>query len=320
MQDPTRSMPSVRRHVSTSARALLAALACTTALVATSGEARAFCRSTTCRADATKGKDCPTDDQGCPATGAKLFWPTSCVSYAMNKLGTESLDPGDTRNVIRKCFQSWSDVPCPAGGVASMTFQERDPVSCKKSEYNKTGPNLNVVLFQDADWKYRGIDGTLAKTSVTFNEDTGEIYDADIEVNAAFNELTITDDPRKAQYDLQSILTHEVGHFIGIAHSSDTNAVMFASYSPGSLALRQLTPDDVDAVCATYPPNSGVACNTEPRGGFSPTCDDPDTSKGLCAVSAVGGSDAASAPCAALALGLSCVLVPLARRRRNAGT
>lgn len=285
------------------------------------GEALAFCRSTTCRADATKGKECPKDDDGCPATGAKLFWPTSCVSYAVNKLGTESLDPNDTRDVIRKTFQSWSDVPCPAGGTASMTFQERDPVSCKKSEYNKTGPNLNVILFQDADWKYRGIDGTLAKTSVTFNEDTGEIYDADIEVNAAYNEVTITDDLRKVQYDLQSVLTHEVGHFIGLAHSADSNAVMFESYTPGSLALRQLTPDDVDAVCAAYPPNDGKACNTEPRGGYSPFCGEEEEPKTSCTVASRSprGTARDEGGTAFVAVGFAAVLVSAARARVRRG-
>lgn len=261
------------------------------ALLAWSADAFAFCRSSTCRT--TASKECPTDEDGCPTTGAKLFWPSSCISYATNKLGTQDLDPGETRAIIRKTFQAWSDVPCPDGKVASMTFQEREPVSCKKSQYNKTGPNVNVVLFQDDDWKYRGIDGTLAKTSVTYSDETGEIYDADIEVNTANNTVTITDDPRKVQYDLQAILTHEVGHFIGIAHSPNPDAVMYASYNPGSTSQRKLTPDDVEAVCAIYPPNSGVPCETEPRGGFSGSCDDPDE-KGICSVSNVGTSDAST--------------------------
>jgi hypothetical protein len=273
------------------------ALASACAVLAVAADASAFCRSTTCRSSGKK--ECATDEDGCPTEGEKLFWPTSCISYAMNKLGTQDLDPEDTRNVIRKTFQAWSDVPCGKSGVASMTFQERDPVSCKKSEYKKDGPNVNVVLFQDDDWKYRGIDGTLAKTSVTYNDETGEIYDADIEVNTANNTVTITDDPKKIEYDLQAILTHEVGHFIGIAHSPDPTAVMFASYSPGSISQRKLTPDDVRAVCTIYPPNSGVACNTEPRNGFSGTCDTPEK-KGLCSAASIGATaPAGGAPLAA---------------------
>lgn len=259
-------------------------------VLAVAADASAFCRSTTCRT--TSAKECNTDEDGCPTDGAKLAWTSSCISYAVNELGTQSLDPEETRAVIRKTFQAWSDVPCGTIGAASMTFQERDPVSCKKSEYNKEAPNLNVVLFQDDDWKYRGIDGTLAKTSVTYNDETGEIYDADIEVNAANNTVTITDNPQKIEYDLQAILTHEVGHFIGVAHSSESSAVMFASYSPGSIAQRTLTKDDVAAVCAIYPPNNGAGCNVEPRGGFSATCG--EAAKPGCSVASVGASGGAA--------------------------
>jgi hypothetical protein len=295
----------------------LAAFAIAGGLVAFGeGDAEAFCRSRTCRS--TADHECETDADECPAEGAELFWPTSCVGYAMNRLGTQELDPDETRAVIRKAFQAWTDVPCgPNGkdGVASMTFQERDPVACKKSEYNKTGPNVNVVLFQDDDWQYRGIDGTLAKTSVTYNDQTGEIYDADIEVNAANNTVTITDDPPKVEYDLQAILTHEVGHFIGIAHSPDFDAVMFASYNPGSTSQRTLTDDDRAAVCAIYPPNSGVACNTEPRGGFSATCEDPDTG-GLCSAAPLGARTASNTGglAAIAAIGASVLAAAIGRR------
>jgi len=278
------------------------------------GDAEAFCRSTTCRE--TKTNDCPTDENGCSTKGAKLFWPTSCLSYAANRLGTEAHDPADTLPIIRKTFEAWSDVQCPDGTTAAMRITEMDPIPCKRSEYNKNGPNVNVVLFQDAKWNYRGIDGTLAKTSVTYNDETGEIYDADIEVNTAFNEVTITDDPLNVEYDLQAILTHEVGHFIGIAHSPDPSAVMFASYSPGSLTQRRLHPDDVEAVCAIYPAAEARACDAEPRNGFSPTCGPGDDKKAFCDVA----PGAAGPP---VGLGVTFMVVSAvaisARRRKKQG-
>jgi len=306
-------------HDGRASKVLAALLAAAGALVVLApGEASAFCRSTTCRS--TGDSDCGKDDDGCPTKGARLFWPSSCISYACNEVGTQFLDPVDTRAAIKKTFQAWTDVKCPDGRTASMAFQEREPVSCKKSEYNKEKPNLNVVLFQDDDWRYRGIDGTLAKTSVTYNDETGEIYDADIEVNTAFNKITLSD--TRPEYDLQAILTHEVGHFIGVAHSADSTAVMYASYSPGSLAQRQLSPDDIDAVCAIYPPESGVACLVEPRNGFSAECDEPVVTS--CAVSAdrQAGAGAGTGTSAGLtgplaALGLS-VLVTRWRSARSA--
>jgi hypothetical protein len=276
------------------------------------GDAFAFCRSTTCRA---KGKvECPVDKHGCVTEGEKLWWPTTCIGYATNKLGTQDYDPADTRAVIQKTFQHWTEVKCEDGSISKMGFEERDPVPCKKSEYNKNGPNVNVVLFQDDNWKYRGVDGTLAKTSVTYSDDTGEIYDADIEVNTANNTVTMTEEQGKVEYDLEAILTHEVGHFIGIAHSDDPSAVMFASYTPGSLAQRKLTPDDIKAVCTIYPATYDKPCNPTPRGGFSATCSDADKTA-LCSAQPGGGE--ASYGVATLFVG-TCLLGVRSRRRRAA--
>jgi hypothetical protein len=309
------TMNGVRRRQSrprSKGRLAIAALGALGLLVI-ARDASAFCRSTTCRSTSTK--ECETDENGCPIDGEQLYWPTSCISYATNRLGTSRFDPEDTRAVIRKTFETWSDVRCPDGSIAAITFQEREPVPCKKSEFNKTGPNLNVVLFQDSKWRYRGVDGTLAKTSVTYNEETGEIYDADIEINSAFNQFTLTDDPAKADTDLQAVLTHEVGHFIGIAHSPNPEAVMFASYSPGSLSQRKLHPDDIKAVCATYPQSEAAACITEPRNGFSPTCEDPEPPATVCSMQP--GSGGISYGVTAIVIG-SGILAARARRRRDA--
>jgi hypothetical protein len=236
-------------------------------------QAEAFCRNTTCK-DSDK-KTCLKDEQGCTTEGKPLFWATSCIGFHMNDLGTQLLDKRQARAAIMASFRSWSQVVCADGKTASMAFVPLEDVPCKRAEYNRAGKNVNVVLFQDDDWKYRGIDGTLAKTNATFDTDTGEILDADIEVNSAFNQLTVSDESGKVQYDLQAILTHEVGHFLGIGHTSDDRAAMYPAYSPGTLAIRKLGTDDRDAVCKAYPPNNGVACNEEPKGGYSPTCDEP---------------------------------------------
>jgi len=235
------------------------------------GTASAFCRNTTCKD--TDKKTCLKDEEGCVSEGKPLFWPTSCIEFHMNQDGTQFLDTRETRTAIMKAFRSWSAVDCGNGKTASMTFVAKEDVPCKKAEYNREAKNVNVVLFQDNDWKYRGIDGTLAKTSATFDTETGEIFDADIEVNTAFNKVTLSDKPGEIQYDLEAILAHEVGHFLGIGHSADDRSTMYPSYSPGTISIRQLSPDDKKAVCAAYPPDNGVKCDQEPRGGYSPTCD-----------------------------------------------
>ncbi len=231
-----------------------------------SAEAGAFCRTTTCR-DAS----CPTDDDGCVTSGHGLFWPTSCVGYSVDARLSRNLPEPTTRAAIARSFMAWADLECEGGGRATLTFSPLADTTCSAIGSRKDGPNVNVITFRDDDWTYRGIDNSLAKTTVTFDASTGAILDADIEINTATNPVTVSDGA--VQYDLQSILTHEIGHLIGIAHTPDPDATMYASYEPGTIDGRTLGADDVRAVCAIYPPGREAACAPEPRNGLARSCD-----------------------------------------------
>jgi hypothetical protein len=254
------------------------------AALASSAEARAFCRTTTCKGDA-----CVRDDNGCATSGNPLFWPGGCVGFSFQQALTSKLPADKVRATVRRSFLHWTSLPC-AAGPSSLAFSEGPDSACKASGYSDAGPNINLILFQDFDFPYRGEDNTLAKTTVTFDS-TGAILDADIEVNAAFNELTVSDS--RVVYDLESILTHEIGHFIGLAHSPVPEATMFASYETGQSSLRSLEPDDVDALCAVYPPGRVATCDPTPRGGLQVCAADGSTdggSSGGCALGGPGGA------------------------------
>jgi hypothetical protein len=227
--------------------------------------AGAFCRSTTC-ADA----DCPRDAHNCKTTGHPLFWPTSCVGFSIQKDETANLPPSDVRKVIVDSFVSWSSLVCKAGGQADIGFGELDDADCHVAQFNASGPNANVVMFQDDKWSYTDVSDTLAKTTVSYDTSTGEIWDADIELNSAYNQLTVGDD--HVVYDLQSLLTHEIGHLIGLDHSLDDAATMNADYMVGSIFQRTLAPDDIAGACAAYAPSRTARCSLTPRGGFVSAC------------------------------------------------
>src|SRR5581483_9427339 len=93
---------------------------------------------------------------------------------------------------------------------------------------------------------------TLALTTLTFNADTGQILDADIELNTRTGQITTSTPVGPGDYDLQSILTHETGHFLGLAHSGHPEAVMFSQYKPQSTSMRMLVQDDIDGICSVY--------------------------------------------------------------------
>jgi len=239
-------------------------------------DANAYCRTTTSK-DARGG--------ACVSQGVPLFWRSACIGYSLQRDGSHSLPFSAVAEAVDRSFDAWNQVKCGGGGDLGIEFSNLGPVACRSPGYVERAANQNVVLFYDENWPY-GVS-TLALTTVSHNARTGEIFDADIEVNATASLLSVSDSSAGSAYDLQSVITHEVGHFLGLAHSSDPNASMIEEYTKGTLTLRSLAADDSAGACAIYPnaqqrsvdksvsPSGWAeagACDATPRGGFSSEC------------------------------------------------
>ncbi|MEZ4375903.1 MAG: hypothetical protein R3B07_34160, partial [Polyangiaceae bacterium] len=147
-----------------------------------SSQASAFCRTTTCD---PKSNACEQDAEGCVLSGLPLYWPGACLSFSVNKSGTplRGIDWETTENLVTQGFNTWTSVDC-GGATPSIALQSRSPVACNAQEYNQQQPNANIWLYRDDVWPYAGPDTTLALTTITFNVKTGEIFDADVEINS----------------------------------------------------------------------------------------------------------------------------------------
>jgi hypothetical protein len=72
------------------------------------------------------------------------------------------------------------------------------------------------------------------------------IYDADIYTNPRYNYFSSREtDACSGEYDIDGIMTHEVGHVIGLGHSTVTGATMYPSVSSCNTANRTLEADDL---------------------------------------------------------------------------
>jgi hypothetical protein len=293
-------------------RSPIAALALLAVLLG-AGTASAYCRSSVCKVDTTTvhGKVCaPPEDDDC---GTVLQWRQPCVGFALEKNGSRQVQLDTIAEAVRTSFAAWTTVDCGGGEHPRIEVEDLGTVSCSKVEYNQHGGNANVIVFRDLVWPHMdagsGTTDTIALTTVTYDVVKGDIFDADMEINSFQNFFTTTD--TMVDVDLRSVLTHEAGHFLGLAHTSVADATMFPNYTNGSIDLRSLADDDQQAICNAYPPDRTPkgTCDGLPRHGFSPECQGSQT-EGTCAMQPgiPGVSLAALLPLAAL--------LGLARRRR----
>jgi hypothetical protein len=113
--------------------------------------------------------------------------------------------------------------------------------------------------------------------------------------------------------DLQNVVTHELGHYLGIGHTTNdhADATMYASAQFGELTMRDLSTDDVAGLCDAYPPGSlADSCDPTPSGGLSLDCQSHDCGCG------VPGSSSGGDRSAWLAMGAVAAMIALRARRR----
>lgn len=273
------------------------------------GEAGAFCRSTTCTGD-----DCPRDADGCPTEGNVVRWGKLPLHYRFHARGSRLIVRDEARAAIRAALFRWTDAVCRDGRRTSLRFVEDEDIEEDKPLDLARGETVSLpfgIYFRDFGWPHDGVDQTLALTNHSFKK-SGFITYADFEINTGSKRFATTEDAEGT--DLQAVMTHEAGHYIGLAHSREPQSIMAESYCDtgdkrcdhGKVVARRLAEDDIEAVCTLYPPS-----------GLPPEevalADKPSAS---CA-SSPSAPESAMKEVAALVLALAPIALWRSRRRRR---
>jgi hypothetical protein len=238
-----------------------------------SATAFAYCRTTTCGSE--KSADC-AELPKCPDGGVPLYWPDHEIKIGIeNGSDIRNISPEAARDILTTSMAAWTSVDCGGGHHPSITVApiQLTPVSGSPGDRDATSDAVNALRFFDSDWPHD--PAAIALTTVRYGTESGRIVAADIEANSFDHNMTIVD--VGGEFDLQSVLTHEAGHFFGLAHVIEPEPTMFASYSGGGATdRRSLETNDQEGMCAIYPPgrfdehSRGCSCTVGRRGGRGP--------------------------------------------------
>jgi predicted Zn-dependent protease len=203
----------------------------------------------------------------------RIKWPTTTIRIALSSslyLPPANIKPGsDVMGAARRALARWSE----AAGVqfieASTDIQSISP--------SGEGDEVSLITVADVAENraaFVSADRT-GRTRVFYDRETGTIMEADVVINPAAQFST---DGTPGTYDLEATLTHEIGHVLGLEHSSEAGAAMQPRqgtnglYEQAAVSSRTLSDDDRAGARALYGSNQnfGVIAGTVKDAAGSP--------------------------------------------------
>ncbi len=137
-------------------------------------------------------------------SGPCLYWPQVPVPFSLNQAGSKDATAAGSLAAARRSFETWTLPSCTHLQFRDMGDTDRTDVGFNP-KVNATD-NLNLIVWRDKKctdaapagdpcfalgtcantyncWEQQ--DGTIALTTTTYSNKTGEILDADIELNGS---------------------------------------------------------------------------------------------------------------------------------------
>ena len=170
-------------------------------------------------------------------------WPqTNLTYYFVND--TDKFDQETQRRLIREAYDVWA-------AVSPLTFTETNDRNAADMEIGWAEGNHG-----DGDG-FDGPGGVLAHATFPNPYSDNRVY-------LHFDNAERWLDSNDRNVDLKTVAIHEIGHALGLGHSADPQAIMFASYQGPDRTLGQ---DDINGIQELY----GVAVASSNPPTQSPT-------------------------------------------------
>jgi hypothetical protein len=207
-----------------------------------------------------------------PLNSKNLRWPdrTIKISVSSSLWGSEAaIKPqSDVAGALLRALQKWEEVAYVTFEVVVSDVTTISPPGVSGDDVSviTVGPDLeNVLAFN------KTFSNASAMTRV-FYDARGTITEADVVLNPS---QQFTTDQTPGTFDLEAVLSHELGHLLGLKHSLDPSAVMFDGVPrnggiESAGVVRSLSEDDVTKARSLYGANSpDLQCCAVVRGRIS---------------------------------------------------
>lgn len=186
--------------------------------------------------------------------GAVLYWRQREVELLSDFRLGPTIGADEALAASTLAVNAWVDPECSDLEIL-LTSGDRssDAPPPLTNLYSGVPDGVNSLVWR-LDWP-EGAE-VLALTTSVYSTSDGRIIDSDIDINGQHHSFSLSGPPGEGEHDLQNTLTHEVGHFIGLAHVDDGEATMFGVSPPMETRKRSLSSDDLAGLCWLYPSGS----------------------------------------------------------------
>src|SRR5215207_2628935 len=193
-------------------------------------------------------------------TVRKIRWPKKTIEVS---LSTSLLSPSanikpdsDVVGAARRALSRWAN-------LSNITFVVTWSSATSISPAD-AGDGINLLTIAGTlENEAFNSDATTGRTRVFFDPETGNIAEADISINPRpraedGTELQFSTDGTPGTYDLEATFTHEIGHLLGLDHSSVLSSTMQGrqafngTFGLPALSERTLSEDDRQKIRSLY--------------------------------------------------------------------
>lgn len=197
------------------------------------------------------------------STGATVRWFSGSVSMQIDPSMQAYFKELKVPDIVGEAALAWRGL----NGVPELLLNEGEPGPAGFQTGH--GDKGNGVYLVD-NWELQ--ENALAVTVATFETNSGKIVDADILVNPNHPLVLLPDGPDAPAdgFDLRGVLTHEMGHVLGLGEAYGvTAATMFPSVAPGETHQRDIDVDDEEGAEEAYAEALPAETDAQGCGGSS---------------------------------------------------